>query len=267
MILRSLLRKARLPAAVGLIGITLLLPGPAPAQEEVADALRRYKDREVSTGFYEEHEVKPRRMKPFIKAPREAPPQRPFPYSSTAGMVRNRTYLADSHAGIQFYEHRRCEECHVTEAKHSHTVRGNVTCRQCHGAEPIAGINYYFSPMNPIRRHAYVCAKCHEGANPSFATFLVHEPPAGASQTRKIFPSLFYTNWFMYILIVGTLGFFGLHTLIWMSKESYHAMKEKMGSKPEAKAAAEAENIEAQEPKPEADPDPKEEPERGQKNE
>jgi hypothetical protein len=71
----------------------------------------------------------------------------------------------------------------------------------------------------------------------------------------------------MYILIVGTLGFFGLHTLIWMSKESYHAMKEKMGSKPEAKAAAEAENIEAQEPKPEADPDPKEEPERGQKNE
>jgi hypothetical protein len=267
MISRSLLRKARLPAAVALIGITILLPGLSPAQEEVADALRRYKDREVSTGFYEEHEVKPRRMKPFIKAPREARVPRSSPFDATAGVVRNRTYLADSHAGIQFYEHRRCDECHVTEAKHSHTVRGNVTCRQCHGGEPIAGINYYFSPMNPIRRHAYVCAKCHEGANPSFATFLVHEPQAGASQTRKIFPSLYYTNWFMYLLIVGTLGFFGLHTLIWMGKESYHAMKEKMGPKPEAKANAEEEPIEAQEPKPEAGPDAKEDPERGQKNE
>jgi hypothetical protein len=232
---------------VGLLGMTILLPGPAPAQEEVADALRRYKDREVSTGFYEEHEVKPRRMQPFIKGPREAPPQRPFPFSSAAGVVRNRTYLADSHAGIQFYEHRRCEECHVTEGKHSHTVRGNVTCRQCHGGEPIAGINYYYSPMNPIRRHAYVCAKCHEGANPSFATFMVHEPQAGASQTRKIFPSFYYTNWFMYFLIVVTLGFFGLHTLIWVGKESYHAIKDKMGPKPEAEAEAEKEPIEAQE--------------------
>jgi hypothetical protein len=265
MSLRSLLRKVRLPAAVGLLGMTILLPGPAPAQEEVANALRRYKDREVSTGFYEEYEVKPRRMQPFIKAPREAPPQRPF--SSTAGIVKNRTYLADSHAGIQFYANRRCDECHVSEAKHSHTVRGNVTCRQCHGGEPIAGINYYYSPMNPIRRHSYVCAKCHEGANPSFATFMVHEPPAGAAQTRKIFPSFYYTNWFMYLLIVGTLGFFGLHTLIWMGKESYHAIKEKMEPKPEAKPEPEEEPIEAQEPSPEAGPDPKEEPERGQKNE
>ena len=78
MILRSLLRKVRLPVAVGLLGMTILLPGPAPAQEEVTDALRRYKDREVSTGFYEEYEVKPRRMKPFIKAPREAPPRATF---------------------------------------------------------------------------------------------------------------------------------------------------------------------------------------------
>jgi hypothetical protein len=221
-----------LPVALGLLGIMVLLPAPALAQEEVASPMRRYKDREVSTGFYEEYEVKPRRMQPLIKAPREAPPQRPFPLSSTAAIVRNRTYLADSHAGIPFYERRRCEECHAEEAKHSHTVRGNITCRQCHGGEPIAGINYYYSPLNPIRRYAYVCAKCHEGANASFATFLVHEPPAGAPRTRKIFPSLFYANWFMYLLIVGTLGFFGLHTAIWVGKETYHAIRAKIKPKP-----------------------------------
>ena len=96
---------------------------------------------------------------------------------------------------------------------------------------------------------------------------MVHEPQAGAPQTRKIFPSLYYSNWLMYLLIVGTLGFFVLHTLIWMGKESYHAIKEKMEPKPEAKAEAEEEPIEAQEPKPEAGPDPKDEPERGQKDE
>ena len=71
----------------------------------------------------------------------------------------------------------------------------------------------------------------------------------------------------MYLLIVGTLGFFGLHTLIWMGKESYHTIKEKMGPHPGAKAEAEEEPNKAQEPKPEAGPDPKEEPDRGQKNE
>jgi hypothetical protein len=216
-----------------------LLPAPASAQEEVADPIRRYKDREASTGYYEDYEVKPRRLQPFIKAPREAPPQRPFPSSTSVGPMRNRTFLADSHQGIQFYEHRRCEDCHITEGKHSHTVRGNITCRQCHGGEPIAGINYYYSPLNPIRRHSYICAKCHEGANPSFATYMVHEPPAGASNTRKIFASLYYTNWFMYLLIVGTLCFFGLHTLIWIGKESYHAIHEKMKPKPKEEAPAE----------------------------
>jgi hypothetical protein len=248
----------------------------------VTSSIRRYKDKELSTGFYEEHEVKPRHVRPFVGVPevqRRYSPVTPYrPRAAVEPGVRSR--LEDSHAGIQFYEQRRCEECHVTEAGHSHTTRGNLTCRQCHGAEPIAGINFYYSPMNPIRRHAYVCAKCHEGANISFATFKVHEPKAGDPATRKTFGSLYYTNWFMYLLIVGTMVFFGLHTLIWVGKESYHAIKEKMGPKPEEEepieaqgpkpeeeAKAEEEPIEAQEPKPEAGPDLKEEPDRGPKNE
>ena len=267
--LRRLLPKAVLQATLGLLGVLLLWPSAASAQEEVTSSIRRYKDKELSTGFYEEHEVKPRRVRPFVGVPevqRRYSPVTPYrPRAAIEPSVRSR--LEDSHAGIQFYENRRCDECHVSEAKHSHTIRGNITCRQCHGGEPIAGINYYYSPMNPIRRHAYVCAKCHEGANPSFATFMIHEPPAGAALTRKIFPSFYYTNWFMYLLIVGTLGFFGLHTLIWMGKESYHAIRERMGPEPAAQAEQEPEPIEAPEPEPEAGPEPQEEPEGRPKDE
>jgi hypothetical protein len=161
--------------------------------------------------------------------------------------------MQDSHAGIQFYNLRQCEECHTKEANQTHTIRGNLTCRQCHGGEPIAGINHYYSPMNPIRRHAYVCSKCHEGATASFATYEVHERETGAPATRKTFPSLYYANWFMYLLIVGTLGFFGLHTLFWMGKESYHAIQEKM--KPESRAEPEHESEAEAEPGEEGPPE------------
>ncbi len=246
---RRLLRKAVLRIILGLLGAVFLWPPAASAQEEVTSSIRRYKDREVSTGYYEEHEVKPRRTRPFVQQKEvvrrySAPVTQYRPRAAVEPSVRSR--MEDSHEGIQFYELRRCEECHVEEAKHSHTVKANLTCRQCHGGEPIAGINYYYSPMNPIRRNAYVCAKCHEGASVSFATFLVHEPKAGDPATRKTFASLYYSNWFMYLLIVGTLAFFGLHTLIWVGKETYHAVSEKMKTKPEA------------EPPPAEKPEPKE---------
>ena len=104
-----------------------------------------------------------------------------FPYSPTAAKVRNRSRLADSHMGIAFYKEKTCQTCHPEQAKDIHTVRANLTCRQCHGGEPIASIQYFNSPMNPIRKHAYVCAKCHEGASASFASYIVHEPAPGSA--------------------------------------------------------------------------------------
>ncbi len=243
---RRLLRKATLQASLGLLGALVLWPPAAPAQEEVTSSIRRYRDRELSTGYYEEYEVKPRRQRPLVGVPeviRRFTPVTPYrPGAAVTPGVRSR--MEDAHAGIEFYELRRCEECHVKEAKQAHTIRGNLTCRQCHGGEPIAGINYYYSPLNPIRRHAYVCAKCHEGATLSFATYEVHEREPGSPGTRKTFPSLYYTNWFMYLLIVGTLGFFGLHTLFWVGRETYHAIIEKGKPEPE-------EETPHREPKPE----------------
>ncbi len=195
----------------------VILPTLAPAQEEVASAIRRYKDREVSTGFYEQYEVKPRRMAPLVEVPGVT--RGLFPYSPTAAKVRTRTRLADSHLGIRFYQRRRCEDCHIRETRDIHTTRANLTCRQCHGAEPIASLGHYYSPFNPIRKHAYVCAKCHEGANASYASYLVHTPNPALASTQKTFPLLFYVFWFMVVLAGGTFAVFLPHTALWGIRE------------------------------------------------
>jgi hypothetical protein len=197
--------------AVLLAGL-VVLPQPVSAQEEVTSAIRRYKEYEVITGYYEEYEVKPRRQLPFVEIPGVR--RGIFPYSPTGAQVRVRTRLADSHLGIKFYTRRRCEECHIAETRDIHTVRANLTCRQCHGGEPIASINHYFSPLNPIRKHAYVCAKCHQGASASFASYVVHEPSAGTFAAKQGFPILYYAYWFMLILLVGTLAFFIPHSFL-----------------------------------------------------
>jgi hypothetical protein len=190
----------------------VILSGPLSAQEEVASAMHRYKGYEASTGYYEEYEVLPGRQSPFVEIP--GVKRGLFSYSPTSAQVRIRTRLADSHRGIKFYDRRRCEDCHIQETKDIHTTRANLTCRQCHGGEPIASINHYFSPMNPIRKHAYVCAKCHEGASASYASYIIHEPPAGSSIARTTFPVLYYAYWFMLVLLVGTLAFFIPHSFM-----------------------------------------------------
>ncbi len=44
-----------------LIAQFLLMPAATHAQEEAVSAFLRYKDREASTGYYEEYEVSPER--------------------------------------------------------------------------------------------------------------------------------------------------------------------------------------------------------------
>jgi len=210
--------------------VLLLLPETAPAQEEVASAIRRYKEHEVSTGYYEEYEVLPRRQRPFVEIPGVR--RGVFPYSPTAARVRVRTRLADSHQGIKFYQRRRCEDCHIKETKDIHTVRANLTCRQCHGGEPIASNAHYFSPLNPIRRHAYICAKCHEGASASYASYVVHAPNPLMVGTMKSFPVLFYAFWIMVAIAVGTFAVFLPHTILWGIRELF-IKKEKAESEPD----------------------------------
>ncbi len=129
-------------------------------------------------------------------------------FSSTADKIRYRTIMADSHLGLRFYQYRSCTDCHPRQARNLHKMRAGISCRQCHGTEPIAGIKHHYSPMNPKRRHAYVCAKCHKGASSSFAKYIVHEPNPAYLATKDAFPSLFYVFWLMAAIAAGTFATF-----------------------------------------------------------
>ena len=229
---------------IGLAALLAVFPEPARTQEEVASHIARYRER-VRTGYYEGYEVKPRELTSYdlmrngiyegnevipLKRARDqvrAPGIMPSAIllSPTAAEVRIRSRLPDAHAGIKFYEQSTCIECHPRQARSVHTDRGGINCRQCHGPEPIPAINHYYSLMNPIRRHAYVCAKCHEGANDLYAMYVVHEPPAGALTTLESFPLLFYTSWGMLLLLVGTLAFFIPHSLMVGFRELFEKKK------------------------------------------
>lgn len=216
--------------AVPLLLLIGLFSTPGFAQEEMASAFRRYGDLEVSTGYYEEYEVAPRHRQPFISVP--GLKQGLLPYSpKPTPQVRIRTRLYDSHIGIKFYEVLRCAHCHPEQTKGIHVARANLTCRQCHGGEPIASIQYIYSLMNPIRRHAYVCAKCHEGASVSFASYVVHEPPPGSAIARKEFPALHYAYWFMVILLIGTLALAVPHAFLIGLRELISKLRRKHGGK------------------------------------
>ncbi|MGL1863775.1 MAG: cytochrome c3 family protein [Pseudodesulfovibrio sp.] len=211
-----MVRKLTLSALL-LAGI--LLAAPALAQEEVTSG-SRYGDREVSSGYYEEYEVRPGRASPFLqRGMASSPGYKGQGFDSRSGINR---FKADAHAGIPNYGYKRCADCHQKEAMNNkHVTRRNISCSQCHGREPIAGVEHYFSPLNPIRRHAYVCSKCHQGANASFARYLVHEPNPFAEATLSSFPKLYYSAWGMLFLVLGTLAFFLSHTGIWVIRDLF----------------------------------------------
>lgn len=207
------------------IWVALLLAGvflvqPCAAQEELAGA-NRYKMREASTGYYEEYEVVPRRGSPFVQW------NTPSGVVTTGGRTSSATFAANAHALVPNYMHQRCESCHKVEAKNNrHTTRANIACRQCHGKEPIAGINHYFSPLNPIRRHAMVCAKCHQGASGSFAMYLVHEPSPLLASTAENFPVLYWAVWIMVVIALISFGLFLPHTGLWVLRELFTRKKQ-----------------------------------------
>lgn len=138
----------------------------------------------------------------------------------TRKRISRASFNADAHADVADYSPQSsCQSCHAPETRDLHGLRMNITCVQCHRNVPVAGILHYYSPLNPIRRHAYVCAKCHEGATPSFASYMVHEPNPLAPESRESFPLLYYGIWFMLILAGGVFVIFLPYTALWWIRE------------------------------------------------
>jgi hypothetical protein len=140
--------------------------------------------------------------------------------------IRRSSFKMDAHDGVaNFSPEVRCKKCHIPQTRDLHYLRMGITCVQCHRSQPVAGVYHYYSSLNPIRRHAYVCAKCHEGATPSFASYMVHEPNPIASETRDTFPLFYYAIWFMLILAVGVFVFFLPYTALWWIREFVAKLK------------------------------------------
>lgn len=211
------------------LAAVLAPPGTAPAQEEVSSGAYKYRSTEMGKSSYELYEVLPGRNGPALQRDATAPDSMYGPDASVR--IMNRRMLADSHWNLPFYEFRRCTDsgCHPGKERNLHSIRSNITCRQCHGGEPIASIDHYRSPMNLLRRHAYVCAKCHQGANASFATYVIHEPDPTLASTASVFPALSWAFWIMMGIAVLTFALFLPHTVLWGLRELFGGRPPKGG--------------------------------------
>jgi predicted CXXCH cytochrome family protein len=95
-------------------------------------------------------------------------------------------------------------------------------CWDCHEAHEILPAS---DPRSPVNKANLVktCGKCHAGANLSFVQY---QPHANA-RIRKLNPALYFVRLFMNLLLAGTLGFFVLHTLLWLIRSRYDQIKKR----------------------------------------
>lgn len=179
----------------------------------------------VGSGYFRDQDTLPGRYRLFLQEQEKA--KGIWGLGPGHGRLSKASFKADAHAGVVDYSPRSlCIDCHDNHARDMHMVRMKITCVQCHRGKPIGGVHHYYSPINPIRRHAYVCAKCHEGATPSFAAYVVHEPHPLQLETREAFPLLFWSVWVMVILAGGVFAIFLPYTGLWWIREWLDKVKE-----------------------------------------
>ncbi len=125
----------------------------------------------------------------------------------------------------------RCGACHqdLTEA-YFETYHGKAArlggkavaeCGDCHSAHSILPPD---DPNSTLSRENIVatCGRCHEGSHRQFAGYLTH----ATHKDQDKYPILYYTFLFMTALLLGTLAFFTLHTLLWLPR-SFKLMLER----------------------------------------
>lgn len=114
----------------------------------------------------------------------------------------------------------RCGSCHgYYERTYFGTYHGkatavgsrvSATCHDCHSAHEVFPASDSRSTVS-AKRAPETCGACHGHVRASFVAYESHPDPTDRSKN----PILFYSFWFMNILLVGVLGVFGLHTLLW----------------------------------------------------
>ncbi|MDD5675215.1 MAG: cytochrome c3 family protein, partial [Chitinivibrionales bacterium] len=128
-----------------------------------------------------------------------------------------------------------CGRCHTEVAKtyfetyHGKSSRLGSTrtakCSDCHGAHEIYRPG---DPRSPLSAANIVttCKKCHPQSNNGFAGYRAH----ASHNNRAKYPLIFFTFWSMNCLLIGTMGFFGLHTLLWFPRSLRQRLREQKKS-------------------------------------
>lgn len=86
-------------------------------------------------------------------------------------------------------------------------------CADCHTSHNILPKDNPVSTINPANLVTN-CSKCHEGFHPRFVEYRAHPDFAN----RRDYPSLFWTNVLMEVLLALTFLFFWVHTALWWRK-------------------------------------------------
>lgn len=117
-----------------------------------------------------------------------------------------------------------CGTCHREAlATYRDTFHGQVTalgftpvarCADCHRSHAVRGVTDPRSTVSAGNRLA-TCQTCHPSATVNFARY---EPHANKNDPSRL-PALYYAARFMNTLLWGVFAFFGLHTLLWFSRE------------------------------------------------
>jgi cytochrome b subunit of formate dehydrogenase len=123
-----------------------------------------------------------------------------------------------------------CGKCHQDRLTHYRDTyhgkamalgRPNVAsdvaaCYDCHGHHDVFPVH---DPRSRLSKDNIVktCAACHAGVNEQFTTYQPHANPLDGEN----YPILNKVFLFMTALLIGTFGFFGLHTLFWLFRSIY----------------------------------------------
>jgi len=125
--------------------------------------------------------------------------------------------------GYQLQVVKECGDCHGEYlATYRDTYHGKITrlgytkvarCSDCHSAHNIQKVSDPRSTLSPENK-ADTCRKCHPKANENFIKYIAHSTKGKQVQFRV----LFWTVLLMTALLIGTFAFFGVHTLMWLSR-------------------------------------------------
>lgn len=88
--------------------------------------------------------------------------------------------------------------------------QGAAKCSDCHGSHNILPLSDLRSTLH-YNNIIATCKKCYPGSNRKFVGYLTH----ATHHDKGKWPALFYSFWFMTILLIGTFTVFGVHTVFW----------------------------------------------------